>query len=252
MKTNQRKFRIAALFLGAALAGSAAPEFDAASVRLNIDAGKRGGLSFTPGRLTATALNLRSLIIAAYDIRDYQLAKGPAWTTSDAYDIAATAAGPATEAELRVMLQALLADRFQLTIHREQRDLDVYALIVAKNGPKLKPSDGPTSTQLAAAQPGLTFKGTSMSAFAKFIANLGPVGGRPVLDRTGLTGTFDFTLIISDMQAGALPPDETKRAVANWPSLFTDLQEQLGLKLESQKAPTEVLVIDRIAKPSEN
>jgi uncharacterized protein (TIGR03435 family) len=252
MKMNQHKFRIAALFLGAALACSAAPEFDAASVRLDKSTGKRGGLSFTPGRFTATALNLRSLILAAYDVKDYQLSEGPGWITSEAYDVAGTAAGPATEAELRVMLQALLADRFQLTIHREQKELPVYALVVGKNGPKLKPSQGQAETGLSATGVGLAYKGMSMSNFAGFLSNLAPVDGRPVLDRTGLSGTFDFTFLISDTQANTLPPDETKRAVFSWPSLFNDLQEQLGLKLESQKAPIDFLVIDRVAKPSEN
>lgn len=241
-----------ALLLGAALSLSAASEFDAASVRLNKTPGKRGGLTFTPGRFTATSLSLRSIILAAYDLKDYQLSEGPGWTTSEAYDIAGTSSAPATESGLRIMLQALLKDRFQLTVHREQRDFPIYALIVSKGNPKLKPAEGQAETRLAASGPGLTFKSTSMQAFAAFLANLAPVDGRPVLDHTGLPGTYDFTLTISDSQAGAPAPDETKRAIRDWPSLFADLQEQLGLKLESQKAPTDFLVIDRVAKPSEN
>ena len=248
---QRHKFQMTlALLMGAmALSGS---EFDAASVRLNNAAGKRGNLSFTPGRLTATSLSLRSLILAAYDLKDYQLSEGPGWITSETYDIAGAAAGPASEPELRAMLQALLKDRFQLTVHREQKDLQVYALIVGKNGPKLQPAEGKQETRLPATGAGITFKNTSMSTLAAFLTNLGPVAGRPVIDRTGLPGTFDFTLIVSDMQAGALPPDETKRAIASWTSLFADLQEQLGLKLEPQKALTEFLVIDHVAKPSEN
>ena len=249
---NRCTLAIAATLVSAAWSLSAAQEFDAASVRVNNSPGKRGALSFTPGRFTATALNLRSIILTAYGLKDYQLSEGPGWIASEAYDIAGTAATPATETELKVMLQSLLKDRFQLTVHQEQREFPVYALILGKGNPKLKPAEGKAETRLAPSGPGLMFKSTSMSALAAFLANLGPVDGRPVLDHTGLSGTFDFTLTISDAQAGALAPDETKRSIRDWPSLFADLQEQLGLKLESQKAPTEFLVIDRVAKPSEN
>ncbi len=253
MNTHRHGFKIASALLLSALALSAASEFDVASVRLDKLPNKRGDFSFTPGRFTATALSFRSLILIAYSIKDYQLSEGPGWITSEAYDVTGTAAGPATEPELRLMLQALLKDRFQLTVRRDQKELPVYALLVAKNGPKLKPAEeGKAGTQLASGGVGLTFKSTSMSALASFLTNLGPVAGRPILDRTELPGTFDFTLLISDSQVNALPPDETKRAVRDWPSLFTDLQEQLGLKLESQKASTDFLTIDRVAKPSEN
>jgi uncharacterized protein (TIGR03435 family) len=252
VNTNKHEFKLGVMFLGIALAVSAAPEFDAASVRLNHESGKRGALSFTPGRFTATALSVRSIILTAYSLKDYQLSEGPGWTTSEAYDVVGTAAGPATEAELRVMLQALLRDRFQLSVSHGQKELPVYALVVGKNGPKLKPAEGRPETRLAETGPGLTFKSTSMPAFAAYLMNLGPVDGRPVVDRTGLAGTFDFTILISDSQTSTLAPDETKKAIRAWPSLFADVQEQLGLKLEAQKAQTDFLTIDRVAKPSEN
>ncbi|HEY4363911.1 MAG TPA: TIGR03435 family protein [Bryobacteraceae bacterium] len=256
-----QKLKLACALFGAALSVSAAAptEFDAASIRLNTTPNERGSRNFTPGRFTATALNLRSLILLAYDLKDYQLSAGPSWITSETYDVTATAASPATEPELRVMLQALLRDRFQLTLHREQKEFSVYALVVLKNGPgktgpKLQPADSKSVSgpQLASTGVGLSFKNTSMSSLADFVSNLSPVDNRPVLDKTGLSGTYDFTLLISDSQVTSLPPDQSKRAIFNWPSLFTDLQEQLGLKLDPQKAQADFATIDHVAKPSEN
>jgi uncharacterized protein (TIGR03435 family) len=150
------------------------------------------------------------------------------------------------------MLQTLLADRFSLQIHRETKPLPVYLLTVAKNGPKLKaaaqPGNGSVLWGLAGKPSGeasvhLTAKAASLPRLADSLSN---IAGRPVLDQTGLNGSFDFTL---EYASEANTPGATPFA---GPALFTAFQEQLGLKLEATRAPLEILVIDHVEKPSPN
>jgi uncharacterized protein (TIGR03435 family) len=142
------------------------------------------------------------------------------------------------------MLQQLLADRFALRLHRETKEITIYSLIVGKNGPKLK-EGGSAGPYLSRPSPGrLAGQRASMSSLASALAgNL----GRPVIDNTGLKGGYDFSLEwTADAAPDAVPAD------TSGPSLFTALQDQLGLRLESKKAPIEVLIIDRAEKPSPN
>jgi uncharacterized protein (TIGR03435 family) len=221
------------------------PVFEVASIRRNLNGGENTQINISGGRLTVTNGSVKTLIRNAYDILGFQLAGGPRWLDTDMYDMAATTGSAETipQAQLKLLLQTLLADRFGLKVHWETREASVYALTIDKGGPKFQQSSGTerpgvnTSKRAGRGQ----MKGTRepMSILA---SNLGNQLGAIVLDKTDLAGTYDWTLI------WGLDPnvDSTE------PSLFTALREQLGLRLNAQKGPMEVLVIDSASKPSEN
>jgi uncharacterized protein (TIGR03435 family) len=205
--------------------------------------------------LTWEAANLRGLAMFAYNLKNYQIAGDVPLLTvgDDRFSIVAKAEGDAvrTMGEFRQMMQLLLADRFKLKAHREMREIPVYALVVAKNGPKLTPSAadadptahyGPSGGQYRAFMP----KGT-MEDLRDAIASASL--GRPIVDKTGLTGTYDIKLTYTPERRvnGLADPDLNDINI-----IFTAVQEQLGLKLEPQKAIIEVLVVDHAEKPSEN
>lgn len=225
------------------LALAQTPEFEVASIKPT--ATKDGSLSvrFLPGgRYSIRNLTLKQLLESAYSMQDYQVAGGPPWITESGFDIEAKGAGDPTREQMLQMVQTLLTDRFHLAMHRETRQLPVYALVVAKNGPKLQP---------AAANAGYPKLKRGEFVIPKMsmaeLANLLVLDvKRPVKDETGLQGNFAFTLEWN--------PDlrDTVDQPGARPSIFTALQEQLGLKLESTKGPVEVLVIDRAEKPTEN
>ena len=198
--------------------------------------------------VTATASTLVDVIEVAYDVRGDQIVGASGWVQSSHWDIAAKAQaeGTITKAQLRQMLQTLLADRFQLKIHRETKEVPVFALVVGKNGPKFQASS-PDATG------GYTVRGTSTGmhmeakkgTMEQLTRQLVFSAGRPVLDRTGLPGYYAFTL--DWISENATPPPDS-----NVPAIFTAVQEQLGLKLEPTKGPIEMLVIDHVEKPSGN
>jgi uncharacterized protein (TIGR03435 family) len=194
----------------------------------------------------AENFSLRQLITAAYGIRDHQLTGGPGWIGSDRFDIVGKPERPEDVKVLRLMLQALLADRFHLTIHRDTREMPVYFLVVAKGGAKLRQS-APGSVGAGQSGGAGWFK-ASNNPIGDFAQTLAGMVSRSVIDRTGLTGQYDFRLdyapdVIARPDAGNAPEK---------PSLFTALHEQLGLKLEPGRAPVEMFVVDRAEKPSEN
>lgn len=257
---------------GGALAQPTAPALEVASVRKHIGR-SAGAARFTVSgnNVTVIALDMYDLILEAYSLKDYQLYGSEGWmgggknlpdivTTergAEFYDLYAKAEGDAvlSRDQARLILQAVLADRFGLRVHRETRDLPVYALMVGKNGPKLKESAPDTKFSAGlemkpAAR--MTNRRTTMTQFAGFLS---VYADRPIVDRTGLTGFYDFTLEWSfdDSQRSVLDtagvPGE---ADANGPSLFTAVSEQLGLKLDTSKAPIDVMVIDHAERPSEN
>jgi uncharacterized protein (TIGR03435 family) len=273
------------------------------------------------GRYTATGVTVRMLIQQAYDLKDYQISGAPGWLSTERYDIVAKAETPNISREqLRVLLQSLLAERFNLKVRRETKELPIYALVVAKDGPKMPKSEnqpgpgtdpqppGVSKTGEAGAAPPIKMAGTGGAPI--ILSGVGPGGaggmtaagggggggsiavmstsaggkgnavmkmgpgqinakgapmsflvslltmqlGRPVLDKTGLEGNYDITLQYA--------PDETQRGLTvgapeappsadiGGPSIFTALQDQLGLKLEAQKGPVEILVIEHVDRPS--
>jgi bla regulator protein blaR1 len=226
------------------------------------------------GGLRTTGTTLKLLMTFAYNVRDFQISGGPGWINSDRFDIVAkperggsesvpvdprevTEAQLRTEWEvLRQRLQTLLAERFQLTLHHEPKELPVYALVVGKNGSKLQESQSKLPGRHIIMNRGeLSGEGAPLEFLVTVLSDQ---VGRPVIDRTGLKGNFDFKLQWTpdpgQPMGGPLSPgvEAPPPPDPNGPSIFTALQEQLGLRLESQKGPVDILVIDRVGKPSEN
>jgi len=230
-------------------AETAPPAFEAASVKPHPDSAVRNrARTIEPGGVTCLDITLRELMLRAYGVKPYQIS-GPDWIQDNRYDVVATAGKAVGVPEVQRMLGALLAERFHLAFHRETRELPVFALVVAKGGPKFKePGDGGESTIRPDGEGGLTFQNVSMGELADWL-NL-PSMDRPVIDRTRLPGTFSFHANLFNLPAGA-PPGDLKRSMVSSDAADTlrvTLQEQLGLKLDQQKAPLEFLVIDRADK----
>jgi uncharacterized protein (TIGR03435 family) len=201
-------------------------------------------------RVVGTASTLFDLITTAYGIRYDQIAGAPGWAETEHYDLEAKAEDgdrPLTRPELRQMLQNLLADRFQLKIHRETRDVPVYALVVGKNGPKLKAAaaDATGGSSVRGKPTGVLHMETAKGTLAGLASQLSGTAGRPVLDKTGLAGYYAYTLDWFPANR-PMPPD------LDVPDMFQALQDQLGLRLESTKGPVEKIVIDHAEKPSGN
>jgi uncharacterized protein (TIGR03435 family) len=217
--------------------------FEVASIKPHAGTVTAWGGSFHGPRLTETAITLFELIADAYDLRSDQISGGPSWVRADRYDVDAKAEGDAalTKVQQQQMLQALLADRFQLKVHHETKEMPVYALVAVKNGSKLKENSadatGPNFVRGTTAGMHMEASHGTMENLAR---QLSFSAGRPVMDKTGLTGFYAFTL------------DWTSATDSDLPSVFTAVQEQLGLRLESQKAPVEMLIIDQAERPSEN
>ena len=209
-------------------------------------------------RLFARNVTVRDLIMMGYELDPGQIADGPAWMAMDEYDVDAEAVEGVQlddQQKEEMLLKELLADRFKLTFHHEQRTLAVYLLVVAKSGPKLK-SAGPDEVENSGCErPGVcNFRNRTLSNFARFMQFV--VLDRPVVDRTGIAGAFDFSLKWTPDESqfsrlGLLlrPPAEDSNLP---PPLFEAIQEQLGLKLEPEKIPTDVLVIDHVERPTAN
>jgi uncharacterized protein (TIGR03435 family) len=234
-------------------AAALAPAFDVVSIR-PAKSQRGAGVFFTPDGARANGSPLKYIIRSAYgENRDQFWSGEPGWTDTAYYDIEAEF-DPAlykdlTEDQRHAMLQALLADRFKLVIHKETRVLPYYNLVVAKGGPKLRVADASKymvdSTNQPYCRAGLTnFRQCTMAEFAKVASSLLHIDGI-VVDRTGLTGRYDFELIYTRQATTEPAPDAP-------PDIFTALQEQLGLKLESARGSVPVLVIDHIERPSEN
>ncbi len=253
--------RASLLFL-VALSCTAQTTFDVASIKPNLSGAQGGSVRLFPGgRLVAQNASLRQLITAAYDVRDFQLFGGPPWMASDRFDIEAKVGGTPAPEQMSQLLQALLGDRFRLTVHREKRDLPIYRLTVAKGGSKLQPSKVDQCTPMipppaqfdpATLRPcggfntnGGMMLGGAVSA-ARLATALSRILARTVVDETSLGGSYDISLHWT--------PDDAQPAADNSadPSLFTALQEQLGLRLESARGQVEILVVDRAEKLSEN
>lgn len=193
-------------------------------------------------------VTLRELMLLAYGVKPYQVS-GPDWIQNNTYDVVATAGKPVGVEEIKRMLGPLLVERFHLTFHRETKQLPVFALVVAKGGPKFKDrGDGGEIAFTPEPDGGEFFKNWSMDDFADWLSL--PSVGRPVIDHTGLAGTFSFHANLFNLEKGT-PPDDMKRTMLGddaFGTLSATLPEQLGLKLEWQKAPVETFVIDHADK----
>jgi bla regulator protein BlaR1 len=255
-------------------------EFEVASIKPAAPDARGMFIRPSPGgRINITNMTLKELMVIAYGIQPFQISGGPAWLDSLHYDITAKAEATPKQGEMPLMLQSLLADRFQLEIRHETKELPVYALVVAKKDGKLGP--GLTETKEGSCEkfdptkppsppdPGKAPRGCGMFMMqprrltgvsipvSRMVPMLSRLLGRTVIDKTGLTANYDVTMEWTPDESQALqllPPDAPKLAPSDstGPTIFTALQEQLGLKLESQKGPVEIFAIVRAEKPSEN
>jgi uncharacterized protein (TIGR03435 family) len=229
------------------------PAFEVASIKPSNYQG--GPLRVTAGvgvdGINFSNVTARNCIQRAYGVKTYQLT-GPQWINEERYMIVAKAAGAVPQEQILLMLQRLLAERFKLVIHREFKDMPVYAIVVSKNGPKLKEATDEGATQIGADGREIVFERASMGQLA---GTVGRSVDRPVIDETALKGLYNFRLawakedrpIPNATAVGTVEANNPNDA----PSIFTALQE-LGLRLEARKAPVEVLVVDHIEKPSAN
>jgi bla regulator protein BlaR1 len=267
------------------------PAFSVASVKPDKSGNGQTRFMFAPDGLQGTNVPLRELLREAYGVQDKQISGAPDWLSSERYDVEGKLEKPATEelshmdenqaASLRQhMLQALLAEQFKLAVHRETKEIPVYILVVAENGPKFQESKfqesksddvgpgGPKGQRMMriSRDGQLASQGTPMSLLVRLLSEQ---VGRPVLDKTGLTGNYDFALqwkpdpsLVNptpmfkgedgQLKSGQQEDTGTSSTESSKPSIFTAIQGQLGLKLEPQKAPIETLVIDHSEPPAEN
>ncbi|HTM03853.1 MAG TPA: TIGR03435 family protein [Vicinamibacterales bacterium] len=243
----------------AAMAADAPAVFEVATIKpSNPDA--QGRLFTVRGRQVITInTTLGDLISFAYDVQARQVVGAPEWAGTEKFDITGQpqAEGVPNQQQLRKMIQQLLADRFKVAFHRDQRSLPVYAIVVGPGGPKLTKNDTNPG-----GLPSLLFRGLgvlpALNARIADLANVmqSAVLDRPVIDRTGLPGRYDFTLTWTPDESqfrglGVRVPPASGDPNAP-PGLFTAIQEQLGLRFESTNAPVDALVIDHAEKPSEN
>jgi uncharacterized protein (TIGR03435 family) len=233
-------------------------EFEVASIKPNASGDPGRYIRPSAGRLSVTNMAVKDLLTYAFQVRDFQISGGPGWINSDHYDIEAKTDRNASPEQTRAMLKGLLEDRFKLKVHRETKELPIYALTMGKNGLKIQPAkEGSCSDFDPAKQAALNRKpsdfcgyvgmrGGSLDATKQSIPDLATtlsfVLGRTVVDETGLKEAFDIHLEFAPNNA----PDSDS------PSIFTAVQEQLGLRLESAKGPVEVIVVDQVERPSEN
>jgi uncharacterized protein (TIGR03435 family) len=249
-----------------------APSFEVATIKLS-DAPPNSGALLTypsPGRMSITNFSLRMLIGSAFGPelgQGYQVAGGPDWLEKDRFVVVGQAAGTATRSDMIAMLRTMIVERFGLKYHVESKDVDAYALVLdrtdGKLGPKLQKWDGtcngkepppaqPNSTGPRCAAffrpPGLVMRGVTMTVLANMLSAQITNLGRPVVDKTGLSGEFDFDLetTFAPLAANAGAADTAA------PTVFVALREQLGLKLDPARAGVKVLVVDSAQRPTEN
>jgi len=261
-------------------------EFDVATVKpaakLTGAVTPRGGPgSANPEQVNYTYLSMKNLLMTAYGLPINQVS-GPSWIDSERYDITAKVPPGATKEQVNVMLQNLLADRFKLAVHRETKDLPLYELVVAKNGSKMKPYvEDPNPPKAEPGKPFATGKDgnpvprpgslilsmspgrrrvtASKQPLSKLAEMLAAELGRPVVDKTGLLGDYDYSIEFLPEGPNAAPPGQATglrpevSADSDAPNLLLAVQEQLGLRLEAKKGPVEMLILDKGEKtPTEN
>ena len=259
------------LIAGIATARAQEPAFEVASVKVNRSGAPVSGMSAPAGtgRFEATNVSVRMLILNAYGIPGFQLVGGPSWVGSLRVDVLARGAATATRAEISAMVRGLLAERFNLVVRRDTREMPVYALVVARDdrrlGPRMQASTadcaatlkpGAAAPQTASGQLLCTSRMTPFTINAggmtmtRLAQTLSGIVDRTVADETKLPGGYDLQLAFTPERPP--PPGAPPPADPDAPSIFAALQEQLGLKLDARRGMVEMLVIDRIDQPTEN
>ena len=231
------------------MAADAHPSFAVATIKAHDPNSNRQGFNATGDRYTVRNQTVVSLMMFAYSIDKHQVVNAPSWTGTDRFDIEGTTDTPGkpTLHQQQEMLQKLLADRFGLKFHRETRELPVYAIQIAKGGPKLKPAANPDAEpdQEASSHGTEVTVTVTSGTVADFILGMQFFFDRPLVDRSGVSGRHDFTLRYTHDEAHATDPNAP-------PGLFTAIREQLGLRLDAVKAPIDVFAINHVELPSAN
>ena len=250
-----RKAALALLALLAAPRLSAAdgPRFEAASIHPTPDSTQFFARPPSNGKFSGTGVVVRLMLMLAYNVQESQIVEGPSWIGTERWTVDAKSEPGAThtDEETRQMLQNLLQERFGLQMHRENREQSAYVLKIAKDGPKLKASEtGTTNIRINGNSIGLEH-----GEISRLVQLLSSALGKPVVDQTGLTGHYDASLQWSDApvaDGGVIGLDAHAAADPNRESIFSAIQNQLGLQLISQRVPVEMIVIDKIERPSAN
>jgi uncharacterized protein (TIGR03435 family) len=237
------------------------PEFAVATIKPSRPDAPRGGYGIRGKDVTTTNVTVSWMIKLAYNVHAHQISGGPSWLDSERYDTVGRSDTPGepNRDQMKLMIQKLLVDRFQLKFHTEKKELPVYAMVVAKDGPKLAVSAGDPN-----AFPGIGFRrepgvitlvgrNTGLNGVANGLQS--NILDKPVVDQTGLTGRYDFQLRFTPdatqlADFGGLEPNSADLNLP--PDIFTAFEQQLGLKLQATKAVVDVMVIDRIERPSPN
>jgi uncharacterized protein (TIGR03435 family) len=254
----------------------ARPQFEVASIKPAAPDAQGNFFRFMPGGgVNISNMNLKEMIMFAWRMQPFQVSGGPSWLGSERFDVTAKSDHPPKDGERQLMLQQLLEERFKLTIRQETKELPIYALVLARKdgklGPRLVESKEGDCRVPDPASPGPPPQGSvncgqqimnpqRLSASSVPVGNITPmlsrILGRTVIDRTGLTAKYNITMEWTPDESLAMqpPPDAPKLPAADGagPTIFTALMEQLGLKLEAQKGPVEVIVVERAEKPTEN
>lgn len=243
-----------AMVAGAAIAQTAAPQFETATIQESREFGGRSSSFTAPGKLMLQNQTLEDCARIAWDVKVARIAGGgPKWVESQHFDIDVQAAGPVDDAQMRAMLRALLEKRFKLRVHRETRTFGAYALMLAKGGLKVPPVE-PGPARMSARHGFMMGESASMANLAQALSD---AMNTPVVDMTATPGVFSFMLewIADPVQPGALTADDQEPTVLpdlpRGPSLFAALPEQLGLKLEGRKVRLDVVIIDQAERPQE-
>jgi uncharacterized protein (TIGR03435 family) len=225
--------------LGPTIPQSGSPSFEVASVKANRSADASWRIACGQGKCRATNASLTLLIAEAYGLRPFTagdyISGLPGWAKSEKYDVEGKSENPSAIGSEHVMLQTLLRDRFKLTLHEQTREVTGYMLVVAKGGPKLRPSEQRKTGPVACGTDGTT---------RGLVSCLSDRLNQPIIDKTNITGRYDFTVALDLLPAGG--------DFLTGPSVSSLLEEQFGLKLESQKVPVKFLIIDHAEKPTEN
>jgi uncharacterized protein (TIGR03435 family) len=232
------------------------PAFEVASIKRSSPDARGRGVRVQGGSISIMNLPLSDILSFVYDLHAHQLIGLPAWATSENYDISAKAEGEGqpTQEQLKMMLRKLLAERFQLVVHDEQRELPVYTVNIAKGGPKISKNDPKNATT------GVIFRGpgsvllnnVTIDDFCKMLQQ--NALDRPVINQTGISGKYDFSLVWSPPQLAAAPANlnALTPTADPPPDLYTAVQQQLGFRIDAAKLRIGVVVIDKVERPSDN
>jgi uncharacterized protein (TIGR03435 family) len=259
MRKTISRVLLSSLFAGTLIAVRGQPAFEAAAIKIN-NSGKPGnGISSYPARIKIINSTLKFCVQVAWNVKDFQVSGAGGWMDSDRYDIDAVAANSFSKEESRTMLRALLTERFGVVVHSETQEKQGYALVVGRNGPKLPPPIEDPNVMFSRTPSGdRTLQATNVS-MQRFADALSLPLAAIVVDRTGIEGQFNVSFQWTSDPAGDARTTKSGEPASPAPadaapglSIFTALQEKLGLRLESRKVPVEVIVIEQAHRPSEN